>query len=116
MNFDPTQQSNFDMNNATSDSDYYTTKEFNSNFKNTTKNISLLHINSRSLNKNFESLETLLYTLDNFPFSIIGITETWLHSTSPNLFNLKKYNMIRADREGRRGGGVAFYVHENFKF
>ena len=77
---------------------------------------SLLHVNARSLNKNFESLESLLFTLNNFKFSIIGVTETWLHNTSPSIFNLHNYNLIRRDREEQRGGGVAFYISENLQF
>ena len=40
------------------------------------KNFSLLHVNARSLNKNFESFELLLSSLNSFPFSVIGLTET----------------------------------------
>ena len=116
MDFEPNQQFIPDINNTFSDSNYYTTEEFISNFKNTVNSFSLLHINSRSLNKNFDSLQTLLYTIDNFPFSIIGVTETWLNFTSPEMFNLQNYEMIRLDREGKRGGGVAFYVHKHLQF
>ena len=55
--------------------------------------------------KNFDSLQTLLCTL-NFPFSIIGISETWLNKNSPPVFNIPNYDMIRADRKAGRGGGV----------
>ena len=43
------------------------------------ENFSILHINSRSISKNFESLITLLHSLGNFTFSVIGISETWLN-------------------------------------
>ena len=92
------------------DSSYYTPEEFNNTIIHNQENISLLHLNSRSLNKNFEHFENLLNSINNFTFSIIGITETWLHENSPNLFNLPNYKLLRADRKGRRGGGVAFYV------
>ena len=90
MNFEPNQQSNFALNDRFLDSKYYSTEQFTAKFKHTSKTFSLLHVNSRSLKKNFESLETMLYTLDNFPFSIIGIAETWLHSISPDVYYLKK--------------------------
>lgn len=77
---------------------------------------SLLHVNSRSLNTIFESFETFLYTLNNFPFSVLGISETWLHSNSPNLFDLQNYKMIRKDREEKRGGGHAFYIQNHITF
>ena len=98
----------FNTNNTSSDNNYYSTEDFNSRFRDMEHKFSLLHVNARSLNKNFESLESLLLTLNNFKFSIIGVTETWLHNTSPNIFNLQNYNLIRREREDQRGGGVAF--------
>ena len=95
---------------------YYTPQEFKNSFSYKPDNISLLHINSRSLNKNFEYVENLLHSLNNFAFSVIGISETWLHQNSPDMFNLPNYKLIRADRKGRRGGGVAFYITQNINF
>ena len=40
------------------------------------KIFSMLHLNVRSLNKNFESLKELLTTI-NFEFKVICLTETW---------------------------------------
>ena len=79
-------------------------------------NFSLLHINSRSINKNFDSIDTLLNSLNNFSFSVIGISETWLHTKSPNIFNIPNYHMIHDDRKRGRGGGVALYINSNFKY
>lgn len=97
-------------------SKYYTPQEFNNMFDSNPNDISLLHANLRSLNRNFEYFENLLHTLNNFKFSVIGISETWLHENSPDLFNLPNYKLIRADRKGKRGGGVAFYIAEKLKF
>ena len=98
------------------DSRYYTPLEFNNTISYNPDNISLLHLNSRSLNRNFEHFENLLHSINNFKFSIIGITETWLHENSPDLFNLPNYKLLRADRKGRRGGVVAFYISQDLKF
>ena len=43
------------------------------------KNFSLLHINIRSMSKNFEKLKSLLLNM-NFEFKIICLTETWCKS------------------------------------
>ena len=105
-------------------SNYYTINEFNHKFNpltptcsrtdlrelNPIKNFSLFHWNARSLSKNFESLKLLLSSLNEFPFSVIGISETWLRSNSPNLFNLNNYKLFRSDRNKGRGGGVALYI------
>ena len=32
------------------------------------------------------------------------------------MFNLPNYKLIRADRKGRRAGGIALYVAQNLKF
>ena len=85
-------------------------------YKNEIKdNFSLLPINSRSINTNFDSVDTLLNSLNNFSFSVIGISETWLHSNSPDIFNIPNYYMIHDDRKTGRGGGVALYIHCKFK-
>ena len=46
MNSESFQQAFFELNNATSDSNYYTIQDFASSFKNTAKTFSLLHVNS----------------------------------------------------------------------
>ena len=102
-------------------SNYFTLEDFNSKFnsiprKNLNSNhFSLLHINARSLNKNFDSIEQLLSSLHTFPFSILGISETWLHSNSPPLYNIENYKLIRSDRAHSKGGGVALYTHNDLK-
>ncbi|XP_041453069.1 uncharacterized protein LOC121406116 isoform X2 [Lytechinus variegatus] len=99
------------------ESKYYTPTEFSETFQDDIEDVKLLHINARSLNRNFDDLQNLLDSLKHFRFTAIGISETWLHQSSPPLFNLPNYNLVRADRIGKRGGGVAFYVanHLNFK-
>ena len=110
-------------------SEYYTTSEFIDKMKLAPGNthdldtslqhdthFSLLHVNVRSLSKNYDDLSALLSILPNFNFQIIGVTETWLHSDSPPIFNLDNYDMIRTDRALGRGGGVAIYVSNQFNF
>ena len=111
---DPNKTNDDNLNLIGAESNYYTTDEFNSKFNNLQNQLSLLHLNSRSLNKNFDALQNLLQTINNFPFSVIGVTETWLYSNSPPLFNIPNYKMIRADRQGQTGGGVALYILERF--
>ena len=109
-------------------SNYFSPEDFNSKFNsnlpnsasdtnnmNFTKYFSLLHLNARSLNKNFDALELLLTSVKHFPFSIIGITETWLNSNSPAMFNLHNYELLRADRAHGKGGGVGMYIHDQLK-
>ena len=90
--------------------------DFNATQNQSDDNFSLLHINSRSINKNFDSFETLINSLNKFSFSVIGISETWLNLNSPDMFNIPNYHMIHDDRKRGRGGGVALYIHCRFKY
>jgi len=73
---------------------------------------SILNINARSLNTNFDQIKVLLSYFDNKP-DIITVSETWLQSTTPlQPFALINYNIISVPRHNRkRGGGVAIYVN-----
>ena len=64
---------------------------------------SVLHLNIRSLNKNYESLNNLLVEI-NFCFKVICITESWcsddLHTN--NRYQLPKYVSIYQVRMSKR--------------
>ena len=45
---------------------------------------------------------------------IVGICETWLTSKVTPLF--QNYKVVRTDRVGRRGGGLAFLIRKDLKF
>ena len=54
--------------------------------------------------------------LDTHFYHIISKSETWVHSgISDDMVRLGDFTFIRNDREGRRGGGVAYYVHRSFR-
>ena len=95
-------------------SPYVTVNQLKS--KDVSERFSLMHMNIRSLNKNFEIFELFLSSLNDFPFSVIGVTETWLHTNSPDLFGIENYNFIRNDRKYGKGGGVAMYVNNQIEF
>lgn len=110
-------QDNFDKSNSTSNGSINTNsvKDVNTNH-NHINELRLLHINSRSISKNFDSVESLLQSLTNFSFSVIGISETWLHTNSPDMFSIPDYDMLHTDRKEGRGGGVALYVQKNIDY
>ena len=59
------------------DSSYFSIDEFNSTSKKLLKNyFSILHINIRSLNKNFKKLREYL-SLVKRDFSVVALTKTW---------------------------------------
>ena len=76
---------------------------------------SVLHLNIRSINKNFESFAELYKSL-SFKFSMICFSETWSNDqnlSKNSLFQLEGYSLLHENRKYRRGGGVAIFVHES---
>ena len=79
------------------------------------KPFSLCHVNVRSLQSNFNSLMSYLSTLE-FGFSAVGVTETWLHNSNCNLYNLPGYIFIETHRTLRSGGRVGIYLKDDMEF
>ena len=98
------------------DTDYISADDFSGNFKDLTENsFPLLHLNIRSLIKNFESFPELYKSL-SFKFSITCFSEKWSNDenlSKNSLFQLEGYSLLHENRKYRRGGGVAIFVHES---
>ena len=72
-------------------------------------------INARSIRKN---LNTLKFLVQNDGLDILSITETWLRPDDHYEINEicpPGYNLLRADRNDRPGGGVGFLIRNNYK-
>ena len=76
---------------------------------------SILHINARSLSRNFDNINDFLSTISH-TFSIITISETWIYGKPSIPFHLNGYNFEHSDRPSGRGGGVALFVRENINY
>lgn len=79
-----------------------------------TRNNSTLHcflLNSRSVSNKIEHLRLFL---DAYYPDMIFITETWLSSkiSSSEIIGDSPYKLFRADRSGRRGGGICCIVKD----
>ena len=72
----------------------------------------LFHANVRSLSKNWNELISCLH-LAAIKFTVIALTETWLHDTNATLFSLPDYRSLHATRPYQRGGGVSLYVRSD---
>ena len=76
------------------DTPYVIPKKFHSQFKNHMPDgLPFLHINIKSLNKNFENFKLFLSSL-GFIFSAICFSETWLDETTisnKSLYELPNY-------------------------
>ena len=80
--------------------------------------MSILHLNIRSINKNFDTFKNFSSTL-NYNFSIICFSETWLDETNTKNSNYEPpgYYTIHLIRQNRKGCEVPIYTKKvlNFK-
>ena len=79
------------------------------------KPFSLLHLNARSLQRNLKNLQSYLMSLE-YEFTAIGVSETRLHDSICDLYNLPGYNFIENHRSHRSGGEVGIYLNKNIEF
>ena len=72
--------------------------------------LNVLHINARSLNKNYDLVISLIKSLPKLS-EVLCICETWLNSTNEHLHEMDGFNAYYVHRPvGSTGGGVAIYV------
>src|ERR1043165_7269477 len=81
-------------------------KFFNFNNK---QAINVIHVNMRSLKKNFDKLESLLHVASG-KLSVIAETETWLTDDTKDAFFLPGYSFVSKCRSGKIGGGVGMFI------
>ena len=77
-----------------------------------TSYFSILHLNIRSIKKNFESFKTFLSSLD-FTFSILCFSETWCDDLDNFTYDLPNYTSNHQKRSDCKGGGVSAYIHNS---
>src|SRR5690349_4768728 len=70
--------------------------------------LNFMHINCRSLNKNFSSIINLL-SRTNCTFTAIGLSETWLSPATQDIFNIDGYKFVCRSRCSKIGGGVGLF-------
>ena len=92
---------------------YYTHSEFNQ--QHLVSDFSILHLNCRSIRKNFNNFQIMLQNLDK-QFDFIAISESWLNNDDDiKLYNLPEYNMYCTHRtHSQKGGGVVIYVNDKY--
>ena len=50
------------------------------------------------------------------PFSVIGISETWLTDCTAELVNITGYNFVSKHRKSKTGGGVGIYLQNDLQY
>ena len=93
---------------------YYNISTFNNKI-NVTQNISLIHTNIRSSNKN---LKDFIYYIDslNTKFSFIALSEVWGDSITISQQHISDYVHLYDTRENRSGGGCSLYINKTIPF
>ena len=94
------------------DTKYYSDEQFVRYVK-SKGDLSFIHFNARSLNKNFQKIKDSIDDL-KLSFDIIAISETWAETDTIDGFTLNGYEAFHIVRGQRKGGGVALYVHRRF--
>ena len=74
-----------------------------------------LHLNCRSLSKNYEQIESLLLSLKH-PVSVLALTETWLSNDSCKGVGFDGYVFESKVRIDKRGGGVALAIKSDIRY
>ena len=76
-----------------------------------THNLNIIHVNSRSLPKNSDNINSLIKSLHIQP-DILVITETWLTDNNKQLYELTGYHSYHIVRNTRRQGGVSIFIYD----
>ena len=92
-------------------------RQFNNLFSHSSNSncFSLFHLNIRSFKKHSVDLEEYLSTL-NTSFSAIGLSETWLDTTSNDLYSIPCYHFIARPRPVGSGGGIGIFLCDTYEY
>src|SRR5690606_30047392 len=85
--------------------------KFSTNFSGSMNNLKVLHLNIRSLRKNFSDFLTYLHTIP-FP-DIIVLSEIWIYESEIDMFSINNYTHYFSCNNDSRSGGIGVYVHND---
>ena len=99
-------------------SKYYNDVEFRNVLHNTNSKISILSLNSQSINAKFDQLKIFLDNINmECPISVICIQESWTHEgIEMSQFSLPNYTMLFKNRRLSTHGGLIMYIHDDFAY
>lgn len=78
-------------------------------------NLLCIHINIRSIVKNYSKLLQIV-DVSLYPIDIIILTEVGVTDETSNLFNIPGYKMYTKLRQNKKGGGIIIYIKDYLKF
>ena len=75
--------------------------------------VTILHLNVRSIRKHYAELESLVSGLDSQP-DILCLSETWLSNDNINSYSIKGYKHLAVkNRNTVKGGGVTIQLRNS---
>ena len=95
---------------------YLSPREIDKNFQNfSEESFSVLHLNIRSMNKNFVTFQDF-YKFLNTKLRIAGLTETLVNDSNINqnsLIQLEGYISVHQIRKSRKGGRIVLFIRDS---
>ena len=95
------------------DTPYFSEQLFRDKYGNNT-NLSMLHLNIRSVPDHFLGLISFLDNL-TIELKIIALSETWIKPYHID-YNMPHYSLEQDYRPKKRGGGVCLYIHKSLQY
>jgi hypothetical protein len=77
--------------------------------------LSLFHLNIRSLPKFFDTLIPTLHA-SGIHFNLISLSETWLKPSNADCYGIQGYAHEYLTRREKPGGGVSIFINENWNY
>jgi hypothetical protein len=77
--------------------------------------LSICHLNIRSLPKNLDSFLTTLHASE-LNFDVLAFTETWLKPSNVDTHGIKGYMHEFTIRDTRVGGGTSLFINEQWNY
>ena len=99
-----------------SESEYEVTQDEDSSVLHAkSEQLRIMHLNTQSMVSTFDEF---ILTINQFPFDIITLSETWLKDNRHLLdyVSIPGYVNLFRNRDIIRGGGVGIYLRDNIKF
>ena len=116
LNFESDPDINFYSDMSPPDTKCFSPNEIGEGFECLCENgFSVLHVNIRSINKNFETFKNF-YSRLNCKFSVMCFSETWATDNSickDSNFQIENYIVLHQVRESRRRGGLSILVYKD---
>ena len=98
------------------ETNYLSPREIDKNFQNfSEESFSVLHLNIRSMNKNFVTFQDF-YKFLNTKLRIAGLTETLVNDSNINqnsLIQLEGYISVHQIRKSRKGGRIVLFIRDS---